>query len=336
MRVRRRLIALLAATLLLCHGPRALRAQTIVIEDRDRIPRVTAQGRPAPRRPATLTPEGLNRKDCTDDHRLRFVLQTSGLAPDGIIETWVADERIDCTSKAQREGECAKVASTSSTSAEITMDHSVRALLSPLAPFTAAKPAIDDEACGKIDRTALNVWFFYFAKDAFDAPLATARATFIADTIGPPPPTNIHMSRTAAQGQVSARVTATWDQVRTAESDLTGTQAFCAVNEGADSGECRAASLAADAFPPTAACGVTASAAATMMAIMEATRGHAAIALASVDALGNTGPLSELSCLEPAPPPPPRDDGCNIHASNGAGERVVLVGVLAALRALRS
>ncbi len=268
-------------------------------------------------------PFWINRQDCIDDDVLTFTLKVYD-PPDDNFQVWVGDS--DCTSREERKedsGKCWLVYESAATASDLRIDIKARDV--------AARPNTGGETLvhGTLDdcysnlQTDLTFYFMYVdgTDDVLDAPGAIKWTYTGLDLKGPPPPSDVQ----AGIGDDTSLI-AKWTP--TNSSDRIGYQVYCgapgpaATDAVADAGSVDAGTAApagsADAGsgacsspdltpgeppgPNARLCGETASTTASKMPATGLTDGQeAAIAVASIDDVGNPGPLSNVACGTPEP-----------------------------------
>lgn len=226
-------LSTLAAIFLVTSGARA--QFTINVVNEQSLPRLNKEGNVIPKRPQTLSPEGVSLQDCVDDQKIRFTLQMSGFEIRSNVEAWASIGQ-DCKAQTARNAAtqvCWKVFDSAiPLSPVIDVDIPVRRIMSGAPPNRPMEPDDSEAVCGRVDLANISVHFLYFAPgDTVTAQIDKAVPVTV-DTVGPAPPSGL----TALPG--NGRITVQWTNISGGAGDaaatgglteLTGVKVYCDV-----------------------------------------------------------------------------------------------------------
>jgi hypothetical protein len=300
-----RLSVCLAAFVLVTAAPQIASAQTVNIIQGS-LPRLDANGTPIVKRPLTMEPEGISRKDCVDNLQIEFPLQLTGFQPQATLEGWASLAGADCAVQTNRVGPtatCWKVTDGIPLQPSTRVVVPIRRILAG-ASSAATPDAADPRLCGSVDLTTFSVQFLYFAPGQLATPAAHAAAQIKADTVGPAPPADV--DALAGDGRVEVR----WSEKEPSDAAVSGMNVYCAKNLDAAGTGCSSAlpigTPSDSALDSSSRCATVVGHGATRARVEVTADGQAlangagyAFAVASVDFFGNTGALSSIACETP-------------------------------------
>ncbi|MBX3205731.1 MAG: hypothetical protein KF764_11730 [Labilithrix sp.] len=230
-------LSTLAAIFLVTSGARA--QFTINVVNEQSLPRLDKDGNIVPKRPQTLSPEGVSLQDCVDDQKIRFTLQMSGFEIRSNVEAWASIGQ-DCKAQTARNVAtqvCWRVFDSAIPLSPVTdVDIPVRKIMAGAPPNRPTEPDATAAVCGKVDLANISVHFLYFAPgDPVTAQIDKAVPVTV-DTVGPAPPSGL----SALPG--NGRITVRWANISGGAGDagatgglteLTGVKVYCDVAGGA-------------------------------------------------------------------------------------------------------
>jgi hypothetical protein len=325
--------------------PSLASAQTITVANEGTLVRLDSHGTETKKRPLELKPEGVNRKDCLEDQRIRFTVMLAGFEAGDTLEAWAAPEGEDCAASSNREGgaaRCWPLGGPIPLRASADVDLPVRKIVSSARPFAPSAPAPADTACGRVDQSTVSVQFLLFRSGVGEAPIATKAVDVVVDTVGPP----VLKTAVIPDGRGGLDVTeepAPFGGVAV----MSAIEAYCErTNDSCSS----STFVARDVLQPDVAertrCGRLTGAAGMTIHINEAEGKpldvgvRYAVAVAGIDDFGNPGQLSEVQCAVPSGSPDAEssEGGCSMAGPGrsrygGAAALSVLALALAFARA---
>lgn len=278
--------------------------------DASNLPRLDAAGSEIAKRPVTMKPEGISRRDCDDDQKIRFTLLLDGFEANAALQVWAAPSGNDCAPMTARAGAsqtCWQLAPALPLTSSFSFDARVRDIAGGLPPFSAAHPARDDQACGAVDLAKVSVQFLYFAPGDLGTPTWTRSVVVEVDTVGPPRP----VEPSVAPRTDGASVLVSWEP----GAGEVGSRIYCAPLES-DAAGCALPDFAmasGQPLTPTPALDEALACAGVTGSTDAVVHRHAGgplesdiryvFARSAVDPFGNLSPLSSPACATVAPKP---------------------------------
>ncbi len=254
-------------------------------------------------RDSTEDPYAISHEDCLEDVTYTFSLVAEGTSNSETFEVWVGAGNTDCSNEALRKTtvECWSVHSevAGKTNLSVTLRSQEMLGISPAAEVTGAIDSCDPEDTTVTAAQNMSVYFLIVRTG--DELSASTTYTLKYDLLGPLPPTGLET------GVAERQIPLSWDRDEEGTTEITGYRFYCAPNEADPSDNnpdaCSSSLLVAGEMPdPELACGsVDGSTATGGIARGGLDNGRSyAVAVASEDALGNLGVLSEPACATPA------------------------------------
>lgn len=232
----------------------------------------------------------VNRKDClTADVAITFNLTLSNVTQDKVLQVWSGS---DCAIKTNRDQNtsCVKVVDKSATSGVVSI--AVKDMLQkPGVPASGVGTGTEqtcDDAGGSSVATKRLLWFLVLDPAALTNAVDQLSWEFSFDMVPP----NAPGGATAGPGEQS--IVVTFDPPADS-SDLRSYRVYCSD----DTGGCTSETLIAGQDPPAGMteCGSVNSKLATSVTATGLENGKSyAVAVTSEDAVGNTSPLSNVTC----------------------------------------
>jgi hypothetical protein len=245
----------------------------------------------------------ISHEDCLEDVTYTFSLVASDTSNSQTFEVWVGAGNTDCSDKGSRTTTplCWPVYSevAGKTNLSVTLRSQQMLGIAPESQVTGAVDSCDPEDTTVTAAQTMSVYFLIVG----DGDESKAEATYSLkyDLLGPPPPTGLET------GVAERQIPLSWDRDEEGTTEITGYRFYCAPNEAEVSDDepdaCSSRLLVAGEIPdPELACGsVDGSTATGGIARGGLDNGRSyVVAVASEDALGNLGVLSEPTCATPA------------------------------------
>lgn len=309
--------------------PAVAHAQSIAVANQTSLARIDARGEPVAKRPASLTPEGVSRRDCDDDQKIRFPLTLSGFQANATLSAWVSVAGVDCAQPPNRaNGLCTALELALPLMPTLAVDVPVRRLVA------SAGGNSDARACGKVDLTDLDVQFMYFVPGGADLPAVKTSVAITVDTVGPEPPKEVRVR------PGNKRVVVEWDAFQNV-AGVTGVSAFC---DASPSTALRAGVEPTSELDAKMRCAEVAGGSATSIVVSEkanekpiANDEAVVVAVSATDSFGNRGPLSSPATTTPSEFAEPDSSeggggGCSAAPARANPAAILLVlGVIAAI-----